>query len=299
MTPAGDMARVLRAYVDAYLQEIGQLTYADLCAVQEPPHASVAYGAAGVAYALCRAGETLANRELLRQAWRWAGWARDGARRRGAFDDPGDARRVSRHALFYGRLGIHAVRARIAHAQRRRAAFRREGAGYSRCWRRGPDRPLDLVEGVARPPAGAAPLLLIEPNAPLRRLAAARAAALAERARAWTPSRDDTSFAHGWPGGAYALLRWFYSLGQEVPQWLVARCLRLCDLRPAYGLALEPRRPRYLPSSWCNGAAGGAPPWGGAVAAPRPPPLPGAARPARPAPRCPARGGSSALLRAA
>src|SRR5262249_59591404 len=114
-------------------------------------------------------------------------------------------------------------------------------------------------------------------------------AALAERARAWPPSRDDTSFAHGWPGGAYALLRWFYSLGQEVPQWLVARCLRLCDLRPAYGLALEPRRPRYLPSSWCNGAAGMTRLWAGAVAGPRPPPLRRGPRPPPPRPASPAR----------
>ncbi len=243
----------LRAYVDAYLGELTRFSYAELRQLQAPPHASVAYGAGGIAYALCRAGEEREDPRLLSRGWRWTSWAMEGTRLPGSLDVPG-APVTDRQAIYYGRLGLVAVRARLARARRRAGDLRVELARWRRP--RAELRLLDLVGGIAGQLAGAAWLLRRGAHAPLARAAANAARTLETRLSSWTPRATDVSLAHGWPGVVFALLRWYAASGAAPSAELVARCRELARLRPAYGLEGAPGAPRSLPRSWCNGSAG-------------------------------------------
>jgi hypothetical protein len=164
--------------------------YRHLGALQDPPHATLAHGGAGVAYALWRLGE----RRLAR------GWLRDalGDRRRVAYGG------LDRGSFFVGRPGVLHVRALLARAPTPVAL----GTG------------VELIGGAAGHLLGA----LARGQRDRRSAMLADRIAVDVRGRARRPWRaiDGTNLAHRWPGPLLALLAW------EAPEpWLVDALARL------------------------------------------------------------------------
>src|SRR5688500_10986135 len=62
----------LRYFVSSWTRQIQSISYADLPRRQDPPFASLTFGAAGIAFALLRVGEALEDRDLLMRGERWA-----------------------------------------------------------------------------------------------------------------------------------------------------------------------------------------------------------------------------------
>src|SRR6186713_3276414 len=105
---------ILERYVSSYLDEVAELSYGQLADYQSPPFATLACGAAGIAYALWRASRR--HPALLPAARRWtdealAARSRDDAFAGGVFGD-----RHARDSLFYGPAGIDLCDALVSQA---------------------------------------------------------------------------------------------------------------------------------------------------------------------------------------
>src|SRR5262245_65472163 len=95
---------ILERYVSGYLDEVGALSYEQLADYQDPPYATLACGAAGIAFALWRASRR--DPVLLPAARRWtdealAARSRDDAFIGGAFGD-----QHARDSAFDGPGGV-------------------------------------------------------------------------------------------------------------------------------------------------------------------------------------------------
>ncbi|HEU4406667.1 MAG TPA: lanthionine synthetase LanC family protein [Polyangiaceae bacterium] len=251
----------LQAFVHAWLEEIAPLSYADLAARQEPPFASVPFGAAGVAYALLRAGRALGDEAIVARGQAWAGDALRFARTKQGLRLPGGADAEVAPSLAYGAGGVRHVALLLARARGDAAEMSRLVGGLVRSSRRAGGRSDEFLFGRAGHLASS--LLLFEATGDrrLRALAAEQAGPLLGRPRArarpaWT--RDaNLSFAHGRAGVAHALLGWHRAEGLEPPAWLIDELVRLARESVAWGRERQ-RAPRaaVLTRSWCNGAAG-------------------------------------------
>ncbi len=251
--------RYLRAFVRAWVDEIAPLSYADLAARQGPPFASVPFGAAGVAYALLRAGRALGDEAVVARGRAWVGDALRFARTKQGLRLPGGGAAEVAPSLVYGLGGVRHVAVLLARAGGDAAEVSKGVGGLLRSFRRGGRRPDEFLFGTAGHLASS--LLLFEATGDrrLRALAAEQVRPLlgSPRARpAWTRGAD-LSFAHGRAGIAHALLGWHRSEGREVPGWLADELARLARESVAWARERR-RRPRAaaMMRSWCNGAAG-------------------------------------------
>jgi eukaryotic-like serine/threonine-protein kinase len=253
----------------AYLHQASALTYRDLCANQDAPWASIAFGAAGIAGAQWRSGRSVAS------ARRWLAAAARASRARGAFWSPALGNQA-RPSLYYGADGLRFLRLLIASRDMCPASSTAAGwcglieggdsralrAFLARC-RRCRGGPSELLQGVA----GYLTALVIlyrrvrEPR--VLRVADELAHDLLERAggrRGWARA-PRLAFAHGRAGTFHALLTWSLVGGRQLPAELFGELARLAD-DVARGGTMGASSPSSDPPSparqrsWCNGAAG-------------------------------------------
>src|ERR1700722_15401578 len=103
------------ALANEYLEQSRAMTYADLCARQDPPFGSVAFGAAGLVQFFCRAARERKDDALLEDAARWM---RGGGRAPGeGFRLPGRGARRTECSVYCGPDGVAFVRVLAAHAR--------------------------------------------------------------------------------------------------------------------------------------------------------------------------------------
>lgn len=236
------------------------------------PEASVANGAAGVAYGLYHMARARGEAALLEPARRWArhAWEARGDAAVSHDAAPGSGAATTAGVTPYHALsGVHAVRALVAHGRGDAAARDAAVAGFVDEVRR-PCAALDLRLGQAGGLLGAALLVSALGREASGDLAAAgreKAQLLVRRLAGLAPIAADRAIgylgmAHGWGGLLYALLVWSEVTGDPPPRWAQRRLAELAALGERCGRGTRWRRradspepPRYFPS-WCNGAAG-------------------------------------------
>ncbi len=114
---------VLAAYVEDYFEILSGLSYGDLERRQHGFHASLAFGAAGIAYACWHTALVLEEPELLDEAERWLAATQGREQDRLSFLVPLSElkERPASHFLF-GEAGLVFVRALVSHARQDEAA---------------------------------------------------------------------------------------------------------------------------------------------------------------------------------
>ena len=235
--------RMLRDYIDSYVEAVSAIRYRSLPQLQAPPFATLTHGAAGTAYALWRLG-----RQRLAEAWARAAIADRSANAIIRDDTP-------RTSYLFGRAGQYWVQARVARGTRRERAVRSYVAAA-----RVRTGQTDFTSGTAGLLSGAM-LILSDGVAPqgidreleiiVRSLRRSLTARLRDRVRrGWRP-HDAMRFAHGWSGILHALLSERAWREQPVPAWIR---VALLDLAGVWSPTSAPKP--NLVASWCNGAAG-------------------------------------------
>ncbi|HVJ92987.1 MAG TPA: lanthionine synthetase LanC family protein [Labilithrix sp.] len=232
----------------AYLRQTRALSYRELCANQDAPWASIAFGAAGIAAAHWRSGRGV---EI---AQRWLTEAARGSRTRGAFWNPNFENESAGPSLYYGADGIQLLRLLA-----RRGDDRALRAFLARC-RRCRGGPSELLQGVAGYLTALVVLYRISREPRVLEVADELAHDLLERAggrRGWARA-PKVGFAHGRAGTLHALLGWSLVGGRELPAELFGHLARLADDVEAMGAPSSSGGPwsKTLERSWCNGAAG-------------------------------------------
>lgn len=244
--------------------------------VVEPPTASVAFGAAGIAFALHRIAMLDGDPARHALADLWSARAEAERRRDRAFLDDDSLRRgaFGRDSMNYGAAGVDVVAALVASARGDLSQLHRSAARLARLPRDAGDA-LDFVLGV---PSALLGIALVADSVPPEydvpagllpaghRCAAVVHKALERRTMVHGPRMHrNLGIAHGWGGALYTLMRWHRQCG-TAPSPLVRRRL---DALAALG---EPHRrgmrwpwrdvsgpaqeaDAYMPG-WCNGSAG-------------------------------------------
>jgi hypothetical protein len=257
--PAAPLLPIARAYL-RQAAALGQRTIAEN---QDGPWTNIAFGAAGVGYALWRAGGP-GRRQRLEEADRILGEAADAAPNDVWPTEASIPRFDPSAGLYYAAGGIEHVRILVAHARGDRPTYERELAAFlARCLscKGGAD---ELLVGMAGLLNGARLLHKHTKEERVVEVADRLAESLNERANddagGWATWAGTSAqgFAHGAPGILHAILAWSQEAGRELrgetKQALVAFAQRP---RP------EPLKgegagalPRVMERSWCNGSAG-------------------------------------------
>jgi eukaryotic-like serine/threonine-protein kinase len=252
---------VLAAYVEDYFEALSALSYRNLEGRQPGFHASLAFGAAGIAYACWHTALMLDEPELLEEAERWLAAATGRERDRLAFLVPMSElrERPASHFLF-GEAGLVFVRALVSHARRdeaaRDAAIARFGE-LSLAARAGSP---ELYNGAAGCLAGIAILLaytgddrLREPGAELANDLTGRAVSNEEGIFLW-PELQGLGLSHGSSGPYLALLLHSAATGSPPPEWYAPSVERILRLTLATPSRLCPNELHH--AMVCNGFAG-------------------------------------------
>ncbi|HEY5934133.1 MAG TPA: lanthionine synthetase LanC family protein [Kofleriaceae bacterium] len=241
--------RFLASYVDAYLGAAAEMSLAELRERQPPPHASLAFGGAGIAYMFFRAYEAGKGAAYLAEAKRWssATWrarARSDAWR-GVIMQAGHAGGAEldppSSSFAFGRAGLSFVEA-LVESPRTRADRIGDLIDLSRL---GKAATVDFMDGVAGRLAALATLYSRHPEP--------RVKVVGNRLATWLvaapPPDYGPWFAYGSLGAFHAVMRWSTVSGFDLPgRWL--------DQLDAIAGKPIPYRQIALDRSWCNGSAG-------------------------------------------
>jgi serine/threonine-protein kinase len=239
--------------------------------VAEAPRASLAHGAAGVAYFLFRHSSFGGGQRSLEAAALWSSRAACVRGQRGAFvTHTGPLIAVPGLALHYHEPGVWWVRALVAAARNDRGEVRRSVARFAEAGVRLQAGPWDVNWGAAGLLLGCAQLIesLEDPVA----LAPVRATGQGLAATLVTLSEHDGALpeetvlgclgaAHGWAGVAQALLRWSDAIGEPPPAEALVLLERLTGLRRRSGRWPVRAGSREVYRGWCHGSAGWAQLW--------------------------------------
>jgi serine/threonine-protein kinase len=242
---------------------------------ENPLHASLFLGSAGVAYALYRGARLREEPSLLSLAETWLD-------RTGGVDSPndglldpdpsGETDRIAESSPFHTASGIHAVRAMIASA----GARPRRHASAVEAWLDATRRPSgnpDLITGRSGSLLAAA--LLAETWLKSSPADLARVTELGNQIRddlwdslAREPGVSETlgqvGIAHGWGGFLFATLRWCAVTSTDLHAEAERRLLDLAKLAQPAGRGLiwpwelpwsDRDQPGFM-SGWCSGSAG-------------------------------------------
>lgn len=256
-SPAAEADEAVRRYVNHALASAAAL---------EPPRASLAHGAAGIAYFPFRHAGFGGGEPSLEAAVRWAEEAEGAIGHQGAFEEgEGPLSAVPGRALHYHEPGVWWVRALIASAADDRDGLRMSVARFT-------DDAADAVGTAGDVQWGSAGLLLgcaqlvetvDEPDliAPLMGAAARLAGdlgALADRdgARPGETALGYLGAAHGWAGVAHTLLRWSQATATPPPSEALELLDRLIGLRRRSGRWPIRAGSREVWRGWCHGSAG-------------------------------------------
>jgi hypothetical protein len=251
-------SNVLLAHVEDYFERLSRLSYGDLQRRQAGFHASLAFGAAGVAYACWHTALVLDEPELLDEAARWLGGIREETRL--SFRVPlSEIPERPASQFLYGEAGLVFVRALVAHARRdepaRNAAFTR----FAELSRASRESPPELYNGTAGCLAGAAILTSYTGDPRLREVASELGKDLVRRAAdddgtmLW-PELRGFGLSHGSAGPYLALLLQSIATGNSLPGWYSAALERLLDRALQDPSLLCPNDSYH--SLLCNGFAG-------------------------------------------
>jgi hypothetical protein len=240
--------------------------------VPVPPFASLASGAAGVAYFLLRHSRFGGGEASLQAAASWAAQAERAAERDWAFTTPaGPLSSVPGNGLLYHLPGVWWVRALVAASQHDHGQVRQAAGRFADAAAQASHAPWDVGWGAAGMLLGCAQLLeTLEDDAvaiaPVRAagdMLALELSALADRDGA---KPDETTLgylgaAHGWAGVAHALLRWSVAISGVPPGPVLALLERLVELRRPSGRWPLHAGSRVVWLGWCHGSAGWAQLW--------------------------------------
>jgi hypothetical protein len=109
---------ILSAVVEDYLERVDSLSFPEMAAGQQGFHSSLAFGAAGIAYACWYAARVLDDPGLLEPAERWSREALVHQRHRLAFRVPkSELAHRPPSQFLYGLAGVFFVRALVAHSR--------------------------------------------------------------------------------------------------------------------------------------------------------------------------------------
>lgn len=253
-----NVSDVLLAHVDDYFERLSQLSYEDLQGRQAGFHASLAFGAAGVAYACWHTALILDEPELLDEAARWLSGIRVEAPLSFRVPLSEIPERPASHFL-YGEAGLVYVRALVAHARRDGAARQAALDRFAELALASRKSPPELYNGTAGCLAGATILASYTGDPRLREIAAELSQDLVRRAadeggtRLW-PELRGFGLAHGSAGPYLALLLHSMATGAPLPDGYAGSLERLLDRALQDPLLLCPND-SYHPLL-CNGFAG-------------------------------------------
>jgi serine/threonine-protein kinase len=228
---------IFGVYLEDYLAAARRRSWADLPRGQQGLYGSLAFGAAGIAYAHWYAGYLTGNEPLLDEADRWIRGALAGQRNRLAFLGPAapPGARMPAGAYLYGLGGVHFVHALIARAREDRRAERRALRRFAELSRASIEGPADLYVGSAGGLAATAILLQHLEAEPLLDLGSALAGHLVRHA---LPDLQDGTrwhglhglgLAHGTAGAMLALLLWSAAAGSPLPPWFAPSLAAFLD----------------------------------------------------------------------
>lgn len=252
----------LKAFLDGFLSDTrasGRWVAAGLPA----PSASVNFGAAGIALALCRLAAVRGEDALLHQAREWLVRADEASREPGAFEDGEYIRPdvVGRVSPFHAASGLEYVRAVIARQSRDIDTQRYAIDAYLRNIEH-PCSNLDLTLGLSSALLGCA---LLYEGADSGWAVTAELAKRGDRlcAEIWTrlPGAEPgyLGIAHGLAGIVYAALMWADVRGLPAPDALPDVLERLAGAGAPHGRGIVwPTTARGAEAwpGWCHGQAG-------------------------------------------
>jgi len=228
---------LFNAYLNDFLASSACLSWDDLAHRQEGFYASLAFGAAGIAYAHWYAGYLGGDEIRLAEAERWIRAALAGTRHRLAFLDPRAPRgaKIPPWAYLYGRNGLYFVRALIARSRDDRRAERRALACFAELSRTAAAGTAELYAGSAGCLAATAILFehlggesLLELGTELS-IKLRQNAVLDGRGNATWTGLQGLGLAHGAAGAFLALLLWSAAAGSALPHWFVPNLRALLD----------------------------------------------------------------------
>lgn len=232
-----DAKEVLFAYVEDYFDAIAALSYSDLQSRQHGFHSSLAFGAAGIAYACWYAGSMLDDGELLDEAERWVAMTAGRERDRLSFLVPLSElqERPASHYL-YGEAGLVFVRVLVAHARHDAPAREAALTRFLELARQSKDEPPELYNGTTGCLIATAILYRYAGDARLRQLGdeltsdlLGRAAPEADGMVLW-PELTGLGLSHGSSGPYLALLLHSIATGSPLPAWFAPSLTNLLDL---------------------------------------------------------------------
>lgn len=252
---------VLAAYVEDYFEALSGLSYADLEARQHGFHASLAYGAAGIAYACWHTALALDEPELLDEAERWLAATTGRERDRLSFLVPQSKlrERPASHFLF-GEAGLVFVRALVSHARQDEAARVAAITRFTDLSLAAREGSLELYNGSAGILAGLSILLAYTGDDRLRETGAELASDLIGRAAPdeggaflW-PELQGLGLSHGSAGPCLALLLYSCAAGSPLPEWYAPSVENVLRLALATPSRLCPNESYH--AMFCNGFSG-------------------------------------------
>lgn len=240
--------------------------------VDQPPTASVNYGAAGVAYALYRMACARDDPDLLAAANVWLARAHeasstaDGFRHRDSPPRPANEETVS---LYHSVCGLHVVEATLGRVEGNGQRLGASIASFVSSSRSEAAR-LDLTLGEASVLLSCAILRELAINEAPAGLIQRGYESLEQLARSVLatdrPPVPDLNWgmAHGWAGVLYAILRWCDAAGKDLPAGVELHLDEVAGRATRWGRGLRwpwvdrgrpAGGPGYMPG-WCNGSAG-------------------------------------------
>jgi serine/threonine-protein kinase len=245
---------------------------------ENPPFASVNYGAAGIAYAMYRLAVARDDAHLLATADVWAQKAVALSSQAEAFHTTQidiNEKTVGNASLFHSRSGVHAVCALVALAMGDAGSAAQPVSAFVEA-SRVPCEFVDITLGKAGLLVGCAALVEATKGAlgVDRAALIARGIELRDEVRrlvdgeefATSLSTSSLGFAHGWAGLLFALLRWSEANGEPAAMY-GAKLDELAALQEPHGTGIRwpvgnrtVARPSYM-EGWCNGSAGHALLW--------------------------------------
>jgi len=233
--------------------------------VSDAAPASLALGAAGIAYFLMRYSQFTSDATALAFAAEWAEHADNLSGWPVGLAVPDGDQQEPRHGLYYDRPGIPWVRALVATAGDDGGQATRSALEFVLAAEDGARPPWDVNWGAAGLLLGCAQLLGAAEEPARQRIRAAGDHLAAALTRLVTHEADASlehlGAAHGWAGIAQALLRWGAALSEAPSPRLMLLLDRLISLRRRTGH--WPVRPgsRVVYRGWCHGSAGWAQLW--------------------------------------
>jgi hypothetical protein len=254
--------------VRAYLRQASALDLQSLTENQDGPWTNVAFGAAGIAYALWRAAGP-GRRERLEQAERLLGEA--------ALAAPKDRWPAAASipssdlgsGLYYGSAGIGCVRILVARARGDLPTYERELSAFIATCRAAEGGQDELLVGIAGLLNGARLLHKYTNDERIGVIADTLSESLNQRANgdgggwAMWAATSGQGFAHGAPGILHAILAWSHQAQRDPPAETIRALTGFVERtnEDPFEVARQGALPPVMERSFCNGSAGHALLW--------------------------------------